>query len=88
MSKTVFIPLTDELVYERPEQILGRVVPFTQTARVLADGPPSDETAVVLSERAAASAKVARLPKRAQVRSQSVTANSLRPLNGREGPGN
>ena len=51
MSKTVFIPLTDELVYERPEQILGRVVPFTQTARVPADGPPRDEAAVLLSEQ-------------------------------------
>ena len=33
MGKTVFIPLTDDLLYEHPEWILGPVVPFSQHAR-------------------------------------------------------
>ena len=55
MSKTVFIPLTDDLVYERPEQISGRVVPFTQTARVLLEHLPGsnlDRDAKSSSQRA------------------------------------
>ena len=38
MGKTVFVPLTDDLLYEHPEQILGPVIPFNQQARrALAD---------------------------------------------------
>ena len=33
MGKTVFIPLTDELLFEHPERILGPVIPFSQQAR-------------------------------------------------------
>ena len=33
MGKTVFIPLTDDLLYEHPERILGPVIPFSQHAR-------------------------------------------------------
>lgn len=33
MGKTVFIPLTDDLLYEHPERILGPVIPFSQQAR-------------------------------------------------------
>jgi hypothetical protein len=33
MGKTVFIPLTDDLLYDHPERILGPVIPFSQQAR-------------------------------------------------------
>ena len=33
MGKTVFVPLTDDLLYEHPERILGPVIPFSQHAR-------------------------------------------------------
>ena len=33
MGQTVFVPLTDDLLYEHPERILGPVIPFTQQAR-------------------------------------------------------
>ena len=33
MGKTVFVPLTDDLLYEHPERILGPVIPFSQQAR-------------------------------------------------------
>ena len=33
MGKTVFVPLTDDLLYEYPEKILGPVIPFSQQAR-------------------------------------------------------
>ena len=35
MGKTVFIPLTDDLLYEHPERIFGPVIPFSQHARRL-----------------------------------------------------
>ena len=59
MSKTVFIPLTDELVYERPERILGRVVPFTQSARVIADGPSEGKAIAVVSDQLSARRRTA-----------------------------
>jgi hypothetical protein len=34
MGKTVFVPLTDDLLYEHPERILGPVIPFSQQARL------------------------------------------------------
>ena len=33
MRKTVFVPLTDDFLYEHPERILGPVIPFNQSAR-------------------------------------------------------
>ena len=33
MRKTVFVPLTDDFLYEYPERILGPVIPFSQSAR-------------------------------------------------------
>ena len=33
MRKTVFVPLTDDFLYEYPERILGPVIPFSQLAR-------------------------------------------------------
>ena len=39
MPKTVFVPLTDELLYEHPERILGPVIPFSQQARRVAVEP-------------------------------------------------
>ena len=33
MRKTVFVPLTDDFLYEHPELILGPVIPFSQSAR-------------------------------------------------------
>ena len=33
MRKTVFVPLTDDFLYEHPERILGPVIPFSQLAR-------------------------------------------------------
>ena len=33
MRKTVFVPLTDDFLYEPPERILGPVIPFSQSAR-------------------------------------------------------
>ena len=36
MGKTVFVPLTDDLLYEHPERILGPVIPFSQQARRVA----------------------------------------------------
>ena len=33
MGKTVFVPLTDDLLYEHPERIVGPVIPFSQHAR-------------------------------------------------------
>ena len=33
MTKTVFVPLTDDFLYEHPERILGPVIPFSQWAR-------------------------------------------------------
>ena len=44
MGKTVFIPLTDDLLYEHPERILGPVIPFSQHAR-----RPSDQSAAFSS---------------------------------------
>ena len=32
-GRTVFVPLTDDLLYDHPEQILGPVIPFSQQAR-------------------------------------------------------
>ena len=32
MRRTVFVPLTDDLLYDHPEQILGPVIPFSQQA--------------------------------------------------------
>jgi hypothetical protein len=32
-KKTVFVPLTDDFLYEHPELILGPVIPFSQSAR-------------------------------------------------------
>ena len=39
MGKTVFIPLTDDLLYDHPERILGPVIPFSQQARHVALKP-------------------------------------------------
>ena len=36
MRKTVFVPLTDDFLYEHPERILGPVIPFSQLARPVA----------------------------------------------------
>ena len=36
MRKTVFVPLTDDFLYEHPERILGPVIPFNQSARPVA----------------------------------------------------
>ena len=36
MRKTVFVPLTDDFLYEHPERILGPVIPFSQSARPVA----------------------------------------------------
>ena len=36
MEKTVFVPLTDDFLYEHPERILGPVIPFSQSARPVA----------------------------------------------------
>ena len=36
MGKTVFVPLTDDLLYEHPDRILGPVIPFSQQARWVA----------------------------------------------------
>jgi hypothetical protein len=36
MKKTVFVPLTDDFLYEHPERILGPVIPFSQWARLAA----------------------------------------------------
>jgi hypothetical protein len=44
MGKTVFVPLTDEFLYEHPEQILGPVIPFSQWAR-----PPAAESVLLAS---------------------------------------
>ena len=33
MRKTVFVPLTDDFLYDHPERILGPVIPFSQSAR-------------------------------------------------------
>ena len=33
MRKIVFVPLTDDFLYEHPERILGPVIPFSQSAR-------------------------------------------------------
>ena len=33
MRRTVFVPLTDDLLYDHPERILGPVIPFSQQAR-------------------------------------------------------
>ena len=41
MRKTVFVPLTDDLLYEYPERILGPVIPFSQQARRAAVEPPA-----------------------------------------------
>ena len=38
MAKTIFVPLTDDLIYEHPERILGPVIPFSQRARNAAAG--------------------------------------------------
>ena len=32
MGKTVFVPLTDDLLYEHPDRITGPVIPFSQEA--------------------------------------------------------
>ena len=39
MRKTVFVPLTDDFLYEHPERILGPVIPFSQSARLAAVEP-------------------------------------------------
>ena len=39
MRKTVFVPLTDDFLYEHPERILGPVIPFSQWARPVAVEP-------------------------------------------------
>ena len=48
MLKSVFIPLTDELLYERPGSIKGPIVPFLQNARIpdkkLMASPTSHDT--------------------------------------------
>ena len=36
MGRTIFVPLTDDLLYEYPERILGPVIPFSQQARRVA----------------------------------------------------
>jgi hypothetical protein len=33
MRKTVFVPLTDDFLYEHPELIPGPVIPFTDQVR-------------------------------------------------------
>jgi len=33
MPKTVFIPLTDEMIFDHPERILGPITPFNPEAR-------------------------------------------------------
>ena len=33
MGKIVFVPLTDDLLYDHPERIHGPVIPFSQQAR-------------------------------------------------------
>ena len=33
MRKTVFVPLTDDFLYEHPERIRGPMIPFSQSAR-------------------------------------------------------
>ena len=38
MGKTVFVPLTDDLLYEHPERILGPIIPFSQQARPVTVG--------------------------------------------------
>ena len=45
MGKTVFIPLTDDMLYEHPERILGPVIPFSQHARL-----PSVQSALFSSK--------------------------------------
>ena len=45
MAKTVFVPLTDDLLYEYPERILGPVVPFTQQGRSVAVEPAAFSSA-------------------------------------------
>jgi hypothetical protein len=33
LKKAVFVPLTDDILYEHPERVLGPVIPFSQSAR-------------------------------------------------------
>ena len=33
MGNTVFVPLSDDLLYDHPEKIVGPVIPFSQQAR-------------------------------------------------------
>lgn len=33
MGTTVFVPLTDDLLYDYPERIVGPIIPFSQEAR-------------------------------------------------------
>jgi hypothetical protein len=40
IRKTVFVPLTDDFLYEHPERILGPVIPFSQSGRQAAGEPP------------------------------------------------
>ena len=45
MRRTVFVPLTDDLLYDHPEQILGPVIPFRQhTRRVVVESETSSST--------------------------------------------
>ena len=39
MAKTIFVPLTDDLLYEHPERVLGPVIPFSQQARPASTDP-------------------------------------------------
>ena len=39
MGKTIFVPLTDDFLYDHPERVLGPVVPFTQQGRSTAVEP-------------------------------------------------
>ena len=40
MSDLIFIPLSDELIYEHPELISGPVIPFVQDARKISGTVP------------------------------------------------
>ena len=64
MRNTAFIPLTDDLLYEHPERILGPVIPFTQQARrttvepaVFVSATPTLDTITKLETTRANSAK-------------------------------
>ena len=46
MKKTVFVPLTDDFLYEYPERILGPVIPFSQQGRRASVDSPSVVTTI------------------------------------------